>query len=150
MNPYCWGKILWHSLKTIWLGLNRKWNLRQTGTGGEVEFKEGEWALVKLQLYWQFTLAHWLNNKLSQRYFRPFHIKKKILLVDPTGGQQDPPHIPHWQIKEVLGDITYPSSSPPDPIPRQPTYLLLPFGYHAQQKVIHQGEVCSTNISSVE
>lgn len=46
-----------------------------------IEFEVGDWVLVKLQPYRQFTVAHRLNNKLAQRYFSPLKIKKKLSAV---------------------------------------------------------------------
>lgn len=47
----------------------------------DVEFDEGQWVLVKLAPYRQLSVANILNNNLSQRYFGPYQIKKKISVV---------------------------------------------------------------------
>lgn len=42
------------------------------------EFSKGDLVLVKLQPYKQQSLAHRFNFKLSQRYYGPYKIAKKI------------------------------------------------------------------------
>ncbi|GJZ87134.1 hypothetical protein Tco_0658744 [Tanacetum coccineum] len=44
----------------------------------DVEFKVGDKVFVKLQPYWQITLAKLLSNKLAKRFYRPYEIVERI------------------------------------------------------------------------
>ncbi|GMI81659.1 hypothetical protein HRI_001835200 [Hibiscus trionum] len=44
----------------------------------EVEFKEGEWAFVRLQPYRQLSLRLKKQQKLSPRFFGPYRIQKRV------------------------------------------------------------------------
>ncbi|GJT02810.1 ty3-gypsy retrotransposon protein [Tanacetum coccineum] len=47
----------------------------------EVEYKIGDMVLVKLQPYWQITLAKRCSNKLAKRYYGPFEVLEHIRKV---------------------------------------------------------------------
>jgi hypothetical protein len=47
----------------------------------EREFQVGDWVYLRLQPYWQKTVAMRKNLKLSPRFFGPFKILQKIGLV---------------------------------------------------------------------
>jgi len=47
----------------------------------EREFKEGDWVFVRLQPYKQLSLKQQGKNKLSPKYYGPYHITKKISSV---------------------------------------------------------------------
>ena len=61
----------------------------------DVEYEEGDMMYLKLQPYRLKTLAKWVNQKLSPRYYGPYEIIEKISPVAyklqlPSGSQVHP------------------------------------------------------------
>lgn len=50
----------------------------------EQEFEEGEWVYIRLQPYFQTSVAHQRNLKLTSRNFEPYKVLRKVGVVAYT------------------------------------------------------------------
>lgn len=48
----------------------------------DMQFKEGDWVYVKIQLYRQLTMSQHHFNKLSAKYYGPYMVEQKVGSVE--------------------------------------------------------------------
>ena len=82
------------------------------------EFEVGNWVDVKLQPYWQPSLAYRLSNKLAKKYYGPYQIVARVgnvaycLLVPPKSRIHHVFHISFFKLCQNPAEVI-PTHPPP-------------------------------------